>query len=100
MDKTAPTNASSKPVTFADLRRAANGDLLIALDYCGLTEDKAAVIKKKDGHVYILQGGRLRARFPVPENTFYQAINALTKIVIAQTHENGDLQVLDKIEFK
>lgn len=100
MDKTASTKSSSKPVDFADLRRAANGDLLIALDQCGLTEDKPAVIKKKGGHVFILQGGRLRAKFPVPEHSFYDAIDPATKIVIAQTSADGDLQVLDKIEFK
>lgn len=100
MDKTVPAKPSSKPVNYADLRRAANGDLLIALAHCGLVEDKPAVIKKKDGNVFILQAGKLRARFPVPEKTFYDAINVMTKIVIAQTSEDGALQVLDKIEFK
>lgn len=100
MDKSVSASPSTKPVTFADLRRAANGDLLIALDQCGLVEDKPAVIKKKDGQVYILQAGRLRARFPVPERTFYDAVSPDTTIVIAQTNADGALQVLDQIEFK
>jgi hypothetical protein len=67
---------------------------------CGLVEGKTASIKKKNGRIFILQQGRVRANFQVPLPDLYNSIAPGTNIVIAQVDQNGDLQLIDKIDFK
>jgi hypothetical protein len=103
MDRSEKVNAPSKPVKpveYADIRVGPDGDVLIAVDACGLVEGKVASIKRKNGRIFILQQGRVRANFEVQIKDLYDRIAPGARIIIAQVDEDGDLQVIDQIDFK
>ena len=92
------TNA--KPVDYADIRIAGDGAILIAVDYAGLVDEEHVYIKKKNGEVFILQNGRVRARFRIPLAELYNKIDAKTEIVVCQVSADGSIQVLEQVSFK
>lgn len=95
-----PKERIPAPLEYADIRVAADGSVLIAVDEVGLTETDTILIKKNKGHVYLLQQGRVRVNIPVPLTELYDRIAPETEILVAQVDDAGGIQVFDKIEFK
>lgn len=94
------STANAKPVDYADIRIAGDGAVLIAVDYAGLVDEDVVFIKKKNGEVFILQQGRVRARIKIPLQELYNKISADTEIVVCQVSTDGSIQVLEQVRFK
>ena len=91
---------SDGPLDYADIRVAADGAVMIAVDYAELTSKRPVHIRKRGGRIQILQDDEVRVEFRLQIGAIYDRIDADNEVVIAQVRKSGKIQIFENILFK